>query len=612
MTDRLPFDIEAEIDGRYVRVTACVGGDEVTTERYILGNGTARRKVARQWATDARLLNGRLLATEQIVQVLDQAELDVRALIDGSQQDDDEREEATEATSYVDDDIIVELAWNCETHQVGFICFDRHTHKVRRSQRVQTAVGPLCPPTAWRGICTPGYGVPGCVLLPTDFDESGLDEDRLRHDLSSFISRYVELPGMATALAVVYVLLTWVFDAFAELPYLALRTVDIGRGKSRALLTIASVCYRAMIAGGGSSAAALRRIVDIYRGTLACDEFDVGRDSELTSTVTKILNQGFEVGRPLLLCVGDDNAPRPFHVFGPKLFCLRKKLGDDASESRTISVWMKQRTRDDIPINLPYAQFSREALAIRNRLLAWRCTNLERIAVDPTLADRRLEDRLNQIGAALFAIAGDGDRDIIVRALLEQQQSIAADRGDSLAGEVFDAAFAIYGAGDIVRPADVKKELERRRADVRGTTVDDLFKTDRVSVEKVAWVVRAVLELPRGEPRRDRDGARYVFDPKRVSELCQRFGVDFPQPSQPSHRHTDPDRHTKTSLLEYENGDCDGRDSRDGLIEPVRTSTTTVTPTVIDDVEVDDSDRLEREARMEVEAEAEAVAGVNP
>ena len=68
------------------------------------------------------------------------------------------------------------------------------------------------------------------------------------------------------------------------------------------------------------------------------------------------------------------------------------KLGDDATETRILSVRMTQRTRSDIPISLPRAQFDAEALVLRTRLLAWRFANHGKIKIDPTLASPELED----------------------------------------------------------------------------------------------------------------------------------------------------------------------------------------------------------------------------
>ena len=49
--------------------------------------------------------------------------------------------------------------------------------------------------------------------------------------------------------ATYYVLLTWVYDTFNELPYLRLKG-EFGTGKTRCLLTIGSLCYKPMFVSG--------------------------------------------------------------------------------------------------------------------------------------------------------------------------------------------------------------------------------------------------------------------------------------------------------------------------------------------------------------------------
>src|SRR5687768_6385342 len=59
-------------------------------------------------------------------------------------------------------------------------------------------------------------------------------------EIDAYIYRYVDLDESFRKIAAYYVLLTWVYDAFNELPYLRLRG-DFGSGKTRALLVIGSL-----------------------------------------------------------------------------------------------------------------------------------------------------------------------------------------------------------------------------------------------------------------------------------------------------------------------------------------------------------------------------------
>src|SRR2546429_4563993 len=74
------------------------------------------------------------------------------------------------------------------------------------------------------------------VLLPSEPRTYGSEEERL-NDIRAFIHRYVDLSPTFEKVAMYYVLLSWLYDAFNELPYLRLRG-DFGTGKTRALLVI--------------------------------------------------------------------------------------------------------------------------------------------------------------------------------------------------------------------------------------------------------------------------------------------------------------------------------------------------------------------------------------
>lgn len=89
------------------------------------------------------------------------------------------------------------------------------------------------------------------VLFPSEVEEYE-SEERLVSDVQSFIHRYVDLDPMFEKIASYYVLFTWVYDGFNELPYLRVRA-DFGSGKTRFLLTFGSVCYKPIFASGAST-----------------------------------------------------------------------------------------------------------------------------------------------------------------------------------------------------------------------------------------------------------------------------------------------------------------------------------------------------------------------
>jgi len=83
MSSDLPFDIRVRLTGRDTLIFVALKGDEdVALERYSLGDGSARKRVARKWTCDARLKNGRMLKQTDIEHALEEAENRARKRLD--------------------------------------------------------------------------------------------------------------------------------------------------------------------------------------------------------------------------------------------------------------------------------------------------------------------------------------------------------------------------------------------------------------------------------------------------------------------------------------------------------------------------------------------------
>ena len=265
----------------------------------------------------------------------------------------------------------------------------------------------------------------GAVLLP-ECAESFDTPTTLAAEVTAYLDRYLDLtPGFRTIVAW-YVLLSWVYDAFNELPYLRFRG-DFGTGKTRALTVIGSLCYKPFFASGASTVSPIFHILDRFRGTLILDEADF-RFSDEKSEIVKILNNGNAKGFPVLrnsMNAKREFDPRAFDVYGPKLVAMRQSFDDEALESRYLTEEMGQRPmRKGIPINLPDAQAD-EARGLRNKLLSYRFRFRDAVAVDPSLVDPEQSARINQLLVPLLSII-DGE------ATRKEVREFASGIGDEL------------------------------------------------------------------------------------------------------------------------------------------------------------------------------------
>ena len=327
------------------------------------------------------------------------------------------------------------------------------------------------------------------VLFPSEAAEYESDH-ALIAEIRQFIHRYVDISPLFEQIASYYILFSWVYDAFNELPYLRLRG-DTGTGKTRFLLTAGSLCYKPIFASGASTVSPLFRILNDVRGTLIIDEGDF-RFSDEKAEIVKILNNGNARGFPVLRSESVNSrefSPRAYAVFGPKLVSTRGFFQDRALESRCLTEETGgRRLRDDIPLNLT-AEYQQEALAIRNKLLMFRIRNFGRRAIDATLVDRSIEPRLSQIFVPLLSVIDDAEaRQALREVAREYHRELVADRGMDMEAQVLEIIQELrdspYADGLSI------KEIAERMADRYG---DDFER--KVTPHWIGYVVRRKLGL---------------------------------------------------------------------------------------------------------------------
>jgi hypothetical protein len=303
------------------------------------------------------------------------------------------------------------------------------------------------------------------ILLPERPEPYG-DVATLVAEIDAYLGRYVVLSGWFQRLAAYYILFTWLYDAFEEVPYLRVQA-DFGSGKTRALIVIGSLCYRAFFASGASTVSPIFHTLDTFRGTLVLDEADF-RFSDQTAELVKILNAGNVRGFPVFrtaITIKREFDPRAFQVFGPKLIAMRKSFEDEALESRFITERMEAiRTRPDIPLNLPPVQ-REEATVLRNKLLQYRFDHRLSAKADASLIDPELSPRTNQILIPLLSIIPDeATRCEARRALAQIESERTSARSTTIDAELLGVVLELSSArqGEPVPLADISLHFNKR------------------------------------------------------------------------------------------------------------------------------------------------------
>ncbi len=355
------------------------------------------------------------------------------------------------------------------------------------------------------------------VLLPAEPMPCGSVAE-LVSDVGSYIDRYVDLSPRFKTIAIYYVLLTWLYDAFNELPYLRFRG-EPGSGKTRALIVVGSICYQAFLASGASTVSPIFHTLDTFRGTLIFDEADF-RFSDEKMELVKIFNNGNVRGFPVFRAVQNQQKvfdPRAFHVFGCKIIAMRHSFEDRALESRFLTEEMGQRPhRKDIPLNLPDCQ-AEEAQVLRNRLLTFRLTHLATAHIQPELASDKLSSRMNQILVPLLSITEDEQaRQAMLEMALSVETAHATEKSVLPEALLLDVLRDLLSdqTGDTIPLSSITAQFQERfGADFeRPITARYMGSLVRKRLHLTTYKTKGVFVMPRSEL-------------SKVESLCQKFGV---------------------------------------------------------------------------------------
>jgi hypothetical protein len=355
------------------------------------------------------------------------------------------------------------------------------------------------------------------VLFACEPCEYGSEED-LVAEIRAFIHRYVDVSPRFERIASYYVLFSWLYDDFAELPYLRLRG-DYGSGKTRFLLTVGSLCYKPIFASGATSTSAIFRMLDAFRGTLIIDEGDF-RYSDETSDLIKIFNNGNQKGLPVIkteISGTREFSPRAFDVFAPKILASRGSFDDKALESRFLTEEAGDRNlRRDIPINLP-PRYKEEARALRNKLLLYRFRALGKSRTPAPQLDPRIEPRLRQIFIPLMSIVHDQTvREELSELLWTYHRDLRSERAMEVEAQTLE----------------VIRELSTRRPQPTLAIKDitDRFSErfasdyDRITPKWVGTIIRKRLQLKTHKS----SGGVFVISPEerqKLPRLYEKYGV---------------------------------------------------------------------------------------
>lgn len=350
--------------------------------------------------------------------------------------------------SYTDDKKIIDTLFDWENTQ--FIEYIKSSNNVSLKGKVKVKNILYYPlhPNNW-------FIENSLLLFPwsiTDYDS----DKQLIADIRAFIHKYVDIQEELEIVCVYYIIMTYFFQKFTEVPYL--RVIwDYWSWKSRFLKTIWWLCHNPIIVNWWLSSSALFRILDMAKWTLVFDEADL-KQSDTTNDVVKILNNGYQKWQSIIRADWNKFEVNSYSVFWPKVIWSREDFKDKALESRCISFVMKRTSRDDIKRNLN-EEFEKESLELRNKLICYKYKNYTRISLKEQVIEW-LEPRLNQIINPILSVIDDeDDKTIVILNSLNYQDELKKDRYLSMEWQIFQVINDLFKNSESITYSSILYEL---------------------------------------------------------------------------------------------------------------------------------------------------------
>ena len=456
---------------------------------------------------------------------------------EGKEEDEDEDEvrERRGASYILPDGSLVEMLYDAKKHTSKLVVYKDGKVTLEDSVRIDdyTMFMPMSPN---QSILENGF-----ILFPSETIDYQSNE-ALYYEIRAFIERYVKVTDKFLSVVAVYVMLSWVYDKFQNIPYL--RAVGLfGTGKSRLLLVAGHICYKAVLAGGSTSTAAMFRTLDLFKPTLVFDEAELGEKESIE--MRQVLRQGYSAGAPVSRMDKGANGKmyiQTFHVFGPKIIASQSDFRDPALESRCLTEFMYPlEEKDKRPIELS-KQFKEEALLLRNKLLMFRFKNYGLVTADEeTLKEIKLP-RLRQTGLAIVSVAkmlGLQPLQDVVKFLSDYEEVIENQMTDTVEHDILLCLLDLMAQGHIKTSGKVRigydlaerfnqrnyEEYSDKKPSESSSPYSVMkYSSYKVSPKKIGWYVRKMgLRV-----ERDSDGffIPVITEYLKIKLLARRYRLD--------------------------------------------------------------------------------------
>ncbi|GJL66734.1 MAG: hypothetical protein NPIRA05_17050 [Nitrospirales bacterium] len=241
-------------------------------------------------------------------------------------------------------------------------------------------------------------------ILPAD---EAVDGAAWLDRITAHLRQFLVLPVGAPEAIALWVLHSYVYDAFRVNPRLALLSPEKRCGKSTTLDLLGDLVPRPLLASN-ITPSSLFRVIEKVSPTLILDEVDSFQDAN--EELRGILNSGHtKTAARVIRSVGDDHEPRAFSTWCPMILAAIGGL-PDTLEDRSIIVRIQRKKPTAQVARLTQRirdtdAFKATVEAIRRQATRWAADHLTRLdRVDPPTMPE-LSDRANDNWSGLLVVA---------------------------------------------------------------------------------------------------------------------------------------------------------------------------------------------------------------
>src|SRR5271169_1215879 len=229
---------------------------------------------------------------------------------------------------------------NLKERHISITLLDEGLRRLKTRQRAATRA-----PVAAANAAGPRPGQGRELKLPEPQPwPTPVDGAKLLDELSATIRRYMVMAVEAVHTVALWVLFTYLLDAFETSPRLAITAPQKRCGKTTLLSLLYQLTWRPLAAANLTPAVAFR-VIEAARPTLLIDETDtfVRENDELRG----VLNSGHSRATAFVIrCQGEDNQPRCFSTWAAIALAGIGKLPTTLAD-RSIEIKLKRKTTSE-------------------------------------------------------------------------------------------------------------------------------------------------------------------------------------------------------------------------------------------------------------------------